>query len=123
MQIAELIEILEEFIANLATVAIVFFELVGIVILIWSGLTSFIKWLKKSPDTGVTLAKGLATGLEFKMGSEILRTVIARDWAEIGTVAGIIALRAALTFMLHWEIREERKEERTEEGKAEPEEA
>ena len=35
-------------------------------------------------------------GLEFKMGSEILRTVVVREWKEIGIVAGIIALRAAL---------------------------
>lgn len=44
------------------------------------------------------------------MGSEILRTVIVRQWEEIGTVAGIIALRAALTFLIHWEIKEERNE-------------
>ena len=43
------------------------------------------------------------------MGSEILRTVIVRDWSEIKIVAGIIALRAALTFLLHWEIKEEEK--------------
>lgn len=49
-------------------------------------------------------------GLKFKMGSKILRTVIVRDWHEIGTVAGIIALRAALTFLIHWEIKEEEKE-------------
>lgn len=48
-------------------------------------------------------------GLEFKMGSEILRTVVVREWKEIGIVAGIIALRAALTFLLHWEIKEEEK--------------
>ena len=46
---------------------------------------------------------------EFKMGSEILRTVVVREWKEIGIVAGIIALRAALTFLLHWEIKEEEK--------------
>ena len=58
----------------------------------------------------MTLARGLAMGLEFKLGSEILRTVVVRDWKEIGTVAGIIALRAALTFLIHWEIKEEEKE-------------
>ena len=50
-------------------------------------------------------------GLEFKLGSEILRTVVVRDWKEIGTVAGIIALRAALTFLIHWEIKEGVREE------------
>jgi len=67
-----------------------------------------ISWIRK-PDIRLTLAKGLAMGLEFKLGSEILRTVIVRDWKEIATVAGIIALRAALTFLIHWEIKEEEK--------------
>ena len=49
-------------------------------------------------------------GLEFKLGSEILRTVIVREWTEIATVGGIIILRAALTFLIHWEIKEEEKE-------------
>ncbi|EKC79215.1 hypothetical protein LEA_02682, partial [human gut metagenome] len=39
---------------------------------------------------------------------EILKTVIVRDWKEIVTVAGIIGLRAALTFLIHWEIKEEK---------------
>ena len=34
-----------------------------------------------------------------------------REWKEIGIVAGIIALRAALTFLIHWEIKEEEKTE------------
>ena len=45
-------------------------------------------------DTRITLAKGLAMGLEFKLGSEILRTVVVREWKEISIVAGIILLRA-----------------------------
>ena len=63
----------------------------------------------------MALAKGLAMGLEFKLGSEILRTVILRSWQEIGIVAGIIVLRAALTFLIHWEIRQEMKEKRGQE--------
>ena len=59
-------------------------------------------------DMKITLAQGLAVGLEFKLCSEILKTVIVRDWKEIVTVAGIIGLRAALTFLIHWEIKEEK---------------
>ena len=38
-----------------------------------------------------------------------MKTVIFREWTEIATVAGIIILRAALTFLIHWEIKEEEK--------------
>ena len=50
--------------------------------------------LLSDEDTRITLAKGLAMGLEFKLGSEILRTVVVREWKEISIVAGIILLRA-----------------------------
>lgn len=46
-------------------------------------------------------------GLEFRLGSEILRIVVVREWKEISIVAGIILLRAALTFLIHWEIKQE----------------
>lgn len=105
---------LEFILENIASIAIILFEFIGVCIIIWSGITGFLKWLRHAGDTGVYLARGLAMGLEFKMGSEILRTVIVREWQEIGLVAGIIALRAALTFLLHWEIKEEERTEKKE---------
>lgn len=87
--------------------AILLFEFIGVGIIIVTGVTAFINYLKRNPFTRLNLAKGLAMGLEFKLGSEILRTVIVRDYTEILTVAGIIALRAALTFLIHWEIKNE----------------
>jgi len=50
----------------------------------------------------------MAMGLEFKLGSEILRTVIVRELSEVALVAAIIAVRAALTFLIHWEIKIEK---------------
>ena len=79
--------IMEWVLENIAGFAIVIFEFIGVAIIIWSGITGFIKWLKHAGDTGVYLARGLAMGLEFKMGSEILRTVVVREWKEIGIVA------------------------------------
>lgn len=99
---------LELVLENIASIAIILFEFIGVGVIIWSGIRGFIKYVRNAGDTKVYLAKGLAMGLEFKMGSEILRTVIVREWKEIGIVAGI-TLRAALTFLIHWEIKEEEK--------------
>ena len=70
-----------------------------------------IDYVRREPEMKITLAQGLAVGLEFKLCSEILKTVIVREWKEILTVAGIIGLRAALTFLIHWEIKEGVREE------------
>ena len=101
----ELIDILEVFRDHLVEFSVLIFEFIGVGIIIVSGIHGFYLYLKKSPDTKLALAKGLAMG----------RTVILRSWQEIGIVAGIIVLRAALTFLIHWEIRQEMKEKRGQE--------
>ena len=49
-------------------------------------------------------------GLEFKLGGEVLRTVLVQTFREIAMVGCIILLRLALTLLLHWEIKVEKKE-------------
>ena len=107
-----MLDMLHIILENIVDGAILLFEFIGVGIIIFSGIRGFFLYIRRSPDTKLTLAKGLAMGLEFKLGSEILRTVVVRDWKEIGIVAGIIALRAALTFLIHWEIKEEEKSEK-----------
>lgn len=102
-------ETTELFVGQLIQWAILILESIGAGVIVASGIRGFISYVRKKPDTRLELAKGLAAGLEFKLGSEILRTVIVRDWSEIAIVAGIIALRAALTFLIHWEIKEEKR--------------
>ena len=68
--------LLEEIIAY----AILLFEFVGVGVLITSGIRGIYNYIKRDPLTRLKLAKGMAMGLEFKLGSEILRTVIVRDF-------------------------------------------
>ena len=84
-------------------------ELFGILILMYTGIKSFILWIRKSDAIRLELAQGIALALEFKLGGEVLRTVVVRDWAELGILGAIITLRAALTFLIHWEIKNEKK--------------
>lgn len=97
-----------EFVVNNA---ITLFEFVGVFVIIVSGIRGIWDYIKHTPQIRLNLATGMALGLEFKLGSEILRTVIVRDFSEIATVAAIIALRAALTFLIHWEIKVEKADE------------
>ncbi|MFV0379673.1 MAG: DUF1622 domain-containing protein [Anaerorhabdus sp.] len=101
---------LHEILVVIVNYSIVIFELIGILIILVAGLVGFVNYVKKDPLTRLKLAKGMAMGLEFKIGSEILRTVIVRDLSEIAIVGSIILLRAALTFLIHWEISREEAE-------------
>lgn len=101
---------LHELFTQLVNYGILFFEYTGVLILMVSGVRALIRYVKGDPAAQMNLARGMTVALEFKLGSEILRTVIVRDMREIFLVAGIIALRSALTFLIWWEIRAEKKE-------------
>lgn len=104
---------LEEGLKILVEYSILAFEYIGVLVLAVTGVKGVINYIKRRPDIRLHLAKGMATGLEFKLGSEILRTVVVRGMSEMLIVAGIIVLRAALALLIHWEIKtEEESEER-----------
>lgn len=84
-------------------------ELVGVGVLLWSVLRALISLLRHKKKMRLELAEGIALALEFKMGGELLRTVIVREWTELLILGAVIALRAALTFLIHWEIGLEKK--------------
>ncbi len=100
-------EILEGILNWIVELAILLFEFSGVGILIFAGARGIWQYIRRDPATRLKLAKGMSMGLEFKLGSEILRTVTARDFKDILTAGGIIVLRAALTFLIHWEITNE----------------
>ena len=105
-------EILEEVLNTIVQYAILFFEYVGVGVLVWSGRKGIWGYIRRRPSTRLDLAKGMAMALEFKLGSEILRTVVVRQPSELIIVGGIILLRAALTALIHWEIKNEESEVR-----------
>ncbi|MEG0765961.1 MAG: DUF1622 domain-containing protein [Pseudoflavonifractor sp.] len=87
--------------------AIMLFEWTGVIVITAAGIMGIVSYLRRDPLTRLKLAKGLSMGLEFKLGGEILRTVVVRDLSEVAVVGAIILLRAALTFLIHWEIKNE----------------
>ena len=84
-------------------------EFIGIVILIYAVVSAVIGLIRRQPHTRLKLAEGIALALEFKMCWELLLTVIVREWNELLILGAIILLRAALTFLIQWEIKIERK--------------
>ncbi len=84
-------------------------ELFGIVVLVFTAIKCFIQWIRRdTTHLRLKLAQGIALSLEFKMGSEVLRTVVVRDWEELGILGAVIVLRGLLTFLIHWEIKNEK---------------
>ena len=121
MDVGELFNWLEQLVTWLAEYAIVLFEIVGIVTIIVAGVQGVAGLFRRDPLTRLKLAKGMAMAVEFKLGGEILRTVVVREFSEIMMVGAIILLRAALTFLIHWEIKNEEAVTQQGEGADRPE--
>lgn len=102
-------EITEKYFVYFLEFCIIFIELVGALVLMYTVIRTVTAVLRKKRGIRLALAEGIALALEFKMGGELLRTVIVREWSEILILGAVILLRAALTFLIQWEISLEKK--------------
>jgi len=97
-------------------------ELMGVVIICFGAVRSFFTYFKKqfftksgrrltdrlgSDNVKIMLASSLELGLEYKMGAEIIKTLLIRDLSEIWILAAVIILRVLLAVFLHFEMRNE----------------
>lgn len=109
-----LLKILEDNFTVLVEYLILFVEFVGVLVVIGAIIKGIIDAIRKNEHMRLNLVEGIALAMSFKIGGELLRTVVVRNWDEILLLAAVILLRAALTFYIQWEIRLEmkKKEER-----------
>lgn len=103
---------LEHLIAQILPVIISGCELIGIFVVTVSAVMAFVGYLKglftrQSTNFKFELAQGLASGLEFKMAAEILKTVLIRDLDELMILGAVILLRALLSLLIHVEMKSE----------------
>ena len=82
-------------------------ECAGVAVLLITAVKSIIGYAKRKPHIRLSLAQGISLALEFKLGGEVLRTVLVRELSELMVLGLVILLRGALTFIIHWEIKNE----------------
>lgn len=99
----------ENIVYSLAPVTISILEIIGIIIILYGSASALINFAMHKFDlrenrTKIILGEALALALEFKLGSEIIKTVIVRNLEELLILGIIVALRVILTFVIHWEV-------------------
>lgn len=88
-------------------------EIIGVIIIFIGGITAFYRYLvslikRTNYPIKIKFAESLTLALEFKMGAEILKTLLVRTMDEMFILAAIIFLRAILAAVLHWELKSEK---------------
>ena len=98
-----MLEIFEDAFEIVVRYAILILEGIGAIVILVVG-----QRLKKDKiQSRGTLTEGISSGLGFLLSSEVLKTIVAPDWKEIGMTCAVLAMRAAMTVLIKWEERQE----------------
>lgn len=99
--------LIENLFTQIVQYSILLLEFIGVLIIICTAIKGIVELFRHRMNVRLDIAKGIALALEFKLGSEVLRTAIVRDFQELFIAGAIVLLRAAITFLIHWEIKTE----------------
>lgn len=89
--------------------AIIVVDLICAGIICFTIIKSLINLCKHKEDIRLDVSEGILVALEFKLGGEVLRTLIVRDLNELLILGIVIVLMAALTVFVQWGIKNEKK--------------
>jgi len=90
---------------------IMLLEMVGVVIVVAYAFRALVAVFASTHKCKHLLSEGITTALSFLLGGEVLKTIVAPDWKDIGMTCAILLMRAAVTVLLHWESKHENPEE------------
>ena len=107
---------MEAFLRVVAEYVALSLEALSIVIIAYGGAEAAVRalWpvLRRQVTHGMRraawlgLARWLVLGLEFMLAADIVRTIIAPDWTELGQLAAIAVIRTFLNYFLEKDLDE-----------------
>lgn len=106
-----MLHFLENILNTIAPLVIVFLEVIGIIIILYGAIAAIYNFTLHKFDlrenkTKILLGEAFSLALEFKLGAEIIKTVVVRNIDELVILGIVVALRVVLTFVIHWEIKQ-----------------
>lgn len=109
---------MEELFNKYLPILIHLFELMGILILTLGVFTAFYHYIKKrffKKDINIKyeFADVMITTLDFKLASEILKTVTIKSMDELVILASVFIIRIIMTFVLEKEMKIEESKKNT----------
>lgn len=107
-------EALENIVEQVVHIAVPVFELIGILVVAYTILSSFITYvrciIKKKPcNVEHSLAQGHSLALEFLIASEILKTITLHETEELMILVIVIVMRVVLSILIHFEMKQSNK--------------
>ena len=103
-------EFLEHLFITLVQYSILILETIGAVIIFVAAVRATVWLFRDKEKSKMILWEGIGTALTFLLGGEVLTTIVAPDWKEIGMTCAILIMRAGVTVLLRWESSEGKEE-------------
>ena len=100
-------EFIEEYFITIINFAILAVEVIGVVILLVTSVQALCAVFKSTVHSRKLLGEGISTALSFLLTSEVMKTIVAPDWKDIGMTCATLLMRAAMTVLIHWEEKNE----------------
>lgn len=109
---------MEHYLTKIIPILVTIFELMGVIIISVGAFKAFYFYFRKvifKVDVSVKyqFAKAMATGLEFKLAAEILKTVLVKTFHELTILGAVFILRVLMTILINWEIKQDSKQNKT----------
>lgn len=106
-----MLHFLESGLEIIAPIVIVLLEIIGVCFILYGAVTALVNFAFHGYDlrenkTKILLGEAFSLALEFKLGSEIIKTVVVRSLDELIILGIVVVLRVVLTFVIHWEIQQ-----------------
>ena len=100
---------------------IIFVEFIGVSIILTGSIRALIILFKNDNnyshrEVKIVLGEALALGLEFKMGAEIVHTLVVSNLNDIVMLAFVVVLRIVLSIVIHWEVKQAIKDDHSNYG-------
>ena len=100
-------EIIENIFLEIARYGILAVEAVGTLIILASAGRALFTMFGDRKKSLHQLTEGITTALSFLLASEVLKTITAPDWRDVGMTCAILVMRAGMTLLIHWESKHE----------------
>ncbi len=99
-------------------------ELIGVAIIVYGAIVTVVFLIKQEKNSvrqagqiqykiKQQFTTRILTGLEFFIAGDILKTIINPTLESLAVVGAIVAIRAALTYLLNRELKDEREREQS----------
>lgn len=102
---------IEEVINTYIPILVSIFELMGVIVISIGAFTAFYYYIRKvlfkiEIDENHQFANSMATGLEFKLAAEILKTVLIKTLNELVILGAVFLLRVLMILLIEREIKQ-----------------